>query len=130
VGSGRSRRYREDAIGILKEIRDLREDMHMPWDAITDALAKKYPIDATPAGPSAAAQAASQIQMPFQQQQQPQEFYSVEPAAPQPQQMAARPATQRAYARAKEINPNFGQPAIRTEEERKLLFGQTAAVVK
>ena len=32
--------------------------------------------------------------------------------------------------RAKEVNPNFGQPAIRTEEERKLLFGQTAAVVK
>lgn len=44
--------------------------------------------------------------------------------------IAARPATQRAYARAKEINPNFGQPAIRTEEERKLLFGQTASVVK
>ena len=44
--------------------------------------------------------------------------------------IAARPATQRAYAKAKEINPNFGQPAIRTEEERKLLFGQTAAVVK
>jgi len=41
-----------------------------------------------------------------------------------------RPATVRAYAKAKEINPNFGQPAIRTEEERKLLFGQTAAVVK
>src|SRR5450756_2535873 len=41
-----------------------------------------------------------------------------------------RPATVRAYARAKEVNPNFGQPAIRTEEERKLLFGQTAAVVK
>lgn len=44
--------------------------------------------------------------------------------------IAARPATQRAYAKAKEINPNFGQPAIRTEEERKLLFGQTASVVK
>jgi GSH-dependent disulfide-bond oxidoreductase len=42
----------------------------------------------------------------------------------------ARPATERAYARAKEVNPNFGQPAIRTEEERKLLFGQTAAVVR
>ena len=42
----------------------------------------------------------------------------------------ARPATVRAYALAKEINPNFGQPAIRTEEERKLLFGQTAAVVR
>jgi GST-like protein len=41
-----------------------------------------------------------------------------------------RPATERAYAKAKEVNPNFGQPAIRTEEERKLLFGQTAAVVK
>ena len=42
----------------------------------------------------------------------------------------ARPATMRAYALAKEVNPNFGQPAIRTEEERKLLFGQTAAVVR
>ena len=42
----------------------------------------------------------------------------------------ARPATERAYAKAKEVNPNFGQPAIRTEEERKILFGQTAAVVK
>ena len=39
-------------------------------------------------------------------------------------------ALERAYALAKEINPNFGQPAIRTEEERKLLFGQTAAVVR
>ncbi len=44
--------------------------------------------------------------------------------------IAARPATVRAYAKAKEVNPNFGQPAIRTEEERKLLFGQTAAVVR
>jgi len=41
-----------------------------------------------------------------------------------------RPATERAYAKAKEVNPNFGQPAIRTEEELKLLFGQTAAVVR
>ena len=44
--------------------------------------------------------------------------------------IGARPATVRAYAMAKEINPNFGQPPIRTEEERKLLFGQTAAVVR
>src|SRR5215468_8319407 len=35
----------------------------------------------------------------------------------------ARPATERAYARAKEINPN--PTSIRTEEERKVLFGQT-----
>ena len=42
----------------------------------------------------------------------------------------ARPATERAYAKAKEVNPNYGQPAIRTEEERKILFGQTAAVVR
>jgi GST-like protein len=41
-----------------------------------------------------------------------------------------RPATQRAYARAKEVNPNFGQTPIRTEEERKILFGQTASVVR
>ena len=44
--------------------------------------------------------------------------------------IAARPATVRAYAKAKEVNPNFGKPAIRTEEEKKLLFGQTAAVVR
>src|SRR3954468_6054299 len=30
---------------------------------------------------------------------------------------AARPATVRAYAKAKEVNPDYGQPAIRTEEE-------------
>jgi GST-like protein len=44
--------------------------------------------------------------------------------------IAERPAVKRAYARAKEINPNFGQPPIRTDEERKMLFGQTSAVVK
>jgi GST-like protein len=44
--------------------------------------------------------------------------------------IAARPATQRAYAKAKEVNPNFGQTPIRTDAERKLLFGQTAAVVR
>jgi GSH-dependent disulfide-bond oxidoreductase len=38
-----------------------------------------------------------------------------------------RPATERAYALAKEINPN--PPGIRTEEERRILFGQTAASV-
>ncbi len=44
--------------------------------------------------------------------------------------IAARPATVRAYAKAKEVNPNFGQPVNRTEEERRILFGQTAAVVR
>jgi GSH-dependent disulfide-bond oxidoreductase len=39
-----------------------------------------------------------------------------------------RPAVQRAYAKAKEINPNPG--GIRTAEERAILFGQTAASVK
>jgi GST-like protein len=42
----------------------------------------------------------------------------------------ARPATERAYALAKDVNPNFGQPVNRTEEERRILFGQTAAVVR
>ncbi|NIJ08023.1 GST-like protein [Sphingomonas vulcanisoli] len=37
--------------------------------------------------------------------------------------IAVRPATIRAYARGKEVNPN---PGIRTDEERKILFGQTA----
>ena len=40
----------------------------------------------------------------------------------------SRPATTRAYARAKEVNPQPTQ--IRTEEERKILFGQDKSVVK
>ncbi len=40
----------------------------------------------------------------------------------------ARPATARAYGRAKEVNP---QPtSLRSEEERKILFGQDKSVVK
>jgi GST-like protein len=39
-----------------------------------------------------------------------------------------RPATVRAYALAKEINPKPG--GIRTEEEKKILFGQTKDVVR
>lgn len=38
----------------------------------------------------------------------------------------ARPATERAYARAAEVNP---APAAMTDEQRKILFGQTASVV-
>jgi GSH-dependent disulfide-bond oxidoreductase len=41
--------------------------------------------------------------------------------------VSARPATQRAYARAKEINTN---PNLIDEESRKILFGQTAANVR
>ena len=40
----------------------------------------------------------------------------------------ARPATKRAYDRAKEVNPNAGQP--RSEEERRILFGQDRSVVR
>jgi GST-like protein len=40
----------------------------------------------------------------------------------------SRPATARAYARAKEINPQPSRP--HTEEERKILFGQDRSVVK
>ena len=40
----------------------------------------------------------------------------------------ARPATVRAYEKAKEINPK--PAAARTEEERKILFGQDRSVVK
>ncbi len=40
----------------------------------------------------------------------------------------SRPAVERAYARAKEVNPNLG--GIRTAEERAILFGQTAASVE
>jgi GST-like protein len=40
----------------------------------------------------------------------------------------SRPATQAAYAIAKEINPGTG--GIRTEAEKKILFGQTKDVVR
>ena len=40
----------------------------------------------------------------------------------------ARPATARAYALVKQVNPGAG--GIRTEEERKVLFGQDRSVVK
>ncbi len=39
-----------------------------------------------------------------------------------------RPATARAYARAKEVNP--AQGGIRTEEEKRILFGQDKSVVR
>jgi GST-like protein len=41
--------------------------------------------------------------------------------------MRSRGAVERAYAKAKEVNPN--PPGIRTAEERAILFGQTAASV-
>src|SRR6266566_4094153 len=40
----------------------------------------------------------------------------------------ARPAVERAYEKAKAVNPNIG--GIRTAEERAILFGQTAASVE
>ena len=40
----------------------------------------------------------------------------------------AKPATARAYAQGPKINPS--QAGINTEEQRKILFGQTAAIVK
>jgi GST-like protein len=42
--------------------------------------------------------------------------------------IAARPAVVRAYAKAKDVNPNAG--GIRTPEERAILFGQTAQSVE
>jgi len=44
--------------------------------------------------------------------------------------IGARPATVRAYALAKEINPPRPEGQQRTEEERKILFGQDRSVVK
>lgn len=44
--------------------------------------------------------------------------------------VATRPGTVRAYAKAKEVNPNYGQPVFRSEEERKHMLGQTAAAVR
>ena len=43
-------------------------------------------------------------------------------------EIKSRPATVRAYDLVKDVNPN--PPGIRTEEERRILFGQTAAVLE
>ncbi len=44
------------------------------------------------------------------------------------EEIKARPATVRAYARGKEINPQFAAPM--SEDAKKVLFGQTAGVVR
>jgi len=44
------------------------------------------------------------------------------------EEIKGRPATVRAYALAKEVNPQAGAPM--SEEAKKVLFGQTAGVVK
>lgn len=44
------------------------------------------------------------------------------------EEIGTRPATVRAYGRAKEVNPNFEAPM--SEEAKKVLFGQAASVVK
>jgi GST-like protein len=43
------------------------------------------------------------------------------------EEIKARPATQRAYAKADEINK---APVAQDEESRKILFSQTGAVVR
>jgi GST-like protein len=44
------------------------------------------------------------------------------------EEIKGRPGTVRAYTLAKQVNPQAGQPM--SEEAKKVLFGQTAAVVK
>ena len=44
--------------------------------------------------------------------------------------IAARPAVQRAYALARDVNPNFGKPPARSAEEQKVLFGQDWTTVR
>ena len=42
----------------------------------------------------------------------------------------ARPATTRAYARAKEVRPEASGPPVIDEQTRKVMFGQDKSVVK
>jgi GST-like protein len=42
----------------------------------------------------------------------------------------ARDPVKRAYAKAKEVNPDPGPGGVRTAEQRAILFGQTAASVE
>ena len=44
------------------------------------------------------------------------------------EEIREKPATKRAYEIGKEVNPDLGKPM--SEEQKKLLFGQTAAVVR
>ncbi|MFH1538515.1 MAG: MerR family transcriptional regulator [bacterium] len=82
VGSGRGRRYREEATGIFRDIRTWRENEHMPWEAITSRLAEKYPINA----PTAATEKAAPKPAPPRT--------APQPAAPQPTQAPAPVSSQ------------------------------------
>jgi len=54
VGSGRDRRYKEDAIEVFKAIRDFRDEQHLSWDDTERELAAKFPINADAVGKKAA----------------------------------------------------------------------------
>jgi len=44
--------------------------------------------------------------------------------------IAARPATARAYALSDQVNPPKDTPAVMTEDERRLLYGQDASTIR
>ena len=104
VGKGRSRRYRSEAIEIFKDIRHMREDLQMPWDAITDRLAENYPMDALPAEDAAASPAPEQPAPQQAQAPDPRQQTPPEPAQPAP------PQTQASQPQA-QTEPEPAQPA-------------------
>lgn len=46
VGSGRERRYREEAGDVFREIRDCRENKHLSWEDTEVIIADKFPMNA------------------------------------------------------------------------------------
>lgn len=86
VGEGRSRRYRSDAVDVFRDIRALREDMHLPWEAVRAKLAEKYAINAD--------------SMKVEDEEKPGAVQ--QPIAFQPEAEAARPAAGKAVPMAAE----------------------------
>ncbi|MFA6448455.1 MAG: MerR family transcriptional regulator [bacterium] len=54
VGSGRERRYREDAVEVFKAIRDCRVDRHLSWEDTERELVSRFPVNADALGKKAA----------------------------------------------------------------------------
>lgn len=51
VGSGRDRRYREEAVPVFRAIRELREERHLSWEDSAAALAEQFPVNAEESAP-------------------------------------------------------------------------------
>lgn len=111
VGSGRSMRYRGEAVAVFQDIRHQREDMQMPWDAISDQLSGKYPMDATSVSGGPMSNVRQPSQVPLVLSDQPEGEAGYAPPPPQPQRAQAVPQVSVARP-AQHVNPGGDVAAV------------------